>query len=87
MGMYDNVKYTANCLNCGIELSDWQSKDGPCELATLSPGSVRNFYTTCHRCDFWNEYGVTIEKYKVEPVVRNPYKWCNRYTPAFRRRK
>ena len=58
MGMFDHVKYEAPCAKCGVILTDWQSKDGPCLLQTLDPHQVRNFYTSCDACKQWNEYDV-----------------------------
>ena len=59
MGMFDQIevppKY-CKCPQCGAELCDWQSKDGPCELALLQFYEVDNFYTSCAKCNTWIEY-------------------------------
>ena len=55
MGMFDNVRYEEPCWRCGKVLTDWQSKDGPCELLTLEPKDVYSFYTYCE-CGAWNEF-------------------------------
>ena len=56
MGMFDEVKYEAPCWKCGEILKHWQSKDGPCNLLTLFPTEVDNFYDSCGKCGAWNEY-------------------------------
>lgn len=63
MGMFDHIKFEANCINCGEKLTDFQSKDGPCILENLSPaqlvvlaGGRANFYDYCDNCKFMNEY-------------------------------
>lgn len=61
MGMFDYVKYEANCRKCGELLKEFQSKDGDCMMETLEPKDVQRFYTNCDACDTWNEF-------KVEPV-------------------
>ena len=58
MGMFDQVEVPDDvvCPNCGAELTDWQSKDGPCELKLLQFWEVDNFYTSCDTCNTWVEY-------------------------------
>lgn len=67
MGMYDEVIYSAPCFNCGMVLTDWQTKDGPCCFEKMLPHQVMRFYTTCEKwdskynksgCGQWNEYEV-----------------------------
>ena len=53
MGMFDNVRYSAPCPKCGVELTDWQSKDGNCALDYIEPYQVSNFYTSCYGCGNW----------------------------------
>lgn len=67
MGMYDNVEYRAKCFKCGNMLTDWQSKDGECELATIKPHEVERFYTSCPECGFWNEYRVKPAEVTIVP--------------------
>jgi len=76
MGMYDNIEFKATCDQCGQELSDFQSKDGPCNLAILSPRDVKNFYTSCNKCNTWHEWLVVptqIEIIKL-PITKIKYK-------------
>jgi hypothetical protein len=65
MGLFDHVIYTAKCACCGHEITRWQTKDGPCLLMTLEPPEVKNFYATCPKCHFWNEYEVEVNTYEV----------------------
>lgn len=61
MGMFDDIKYEAPCPMCGARLAGWQSKDGGCSLAVLTPAELKadagpgriQFYTSCHRCGTW----------------------------------
>ena len=66
MGMYDNIEYEANCLQCGNRLSNFQSKDGPCRLENLKPNAVDSFYTNCEKCSTRNHF--TVER---ECTVKN----------------
>ena len=61
MGMFDNVNHEADCYKCGHKLTNWQSKDGPCNMETLEPWQVTNLYTYCPKCDAWNEYSVDAD--------------------------
>lgn len=65
MGMFDDVLYEADCPFCGHELRGWQSKDGECDLAKLTPKQLAEqanpgieygevtFYTSCDECGTW----------------------------------
>jgi len=77
--MFDYVDYKATC-SCGVELENFQSKDGPCELKTLEPHEVGIFYAVCDKCDTWHEWEVDVEvivtkldirKTKEEKLGRN----------------
>lgn len=64
MGMFDTVKFEAPCINCGATLKNFQSKDGDCELQTLSvkellaqaDGDAVEFYDYCDKCRYFNRY-------------------------------
>ena len=58
MGMFDYVEYDYNCKECGEPLSDFQSKDGDCELGTVQPSDVSEFYTSCDKCGSWHDFEV-----------------------------
>ena len=60
MGMFDYVNYEATC-DCGEKLTDFQSKDGPCELGMVEPYQVKTFYTMCGKCGRWHEWEVEAE--------------------------
>lgn len=70
MGMFDYIEYTELCWKCGEPLKDFQSKDGPCLMSTLSPANVHYFYTSCdnEKCKAWNEFSVVVTGYRVERV-------------------
>jgi len=70
MGMFDYVNYSAKCSYCGVEITEWQSKDGPCALKMLEPKDVRTFYAYCG-CKVWNEYNVIVKTYEVQRVDEN----------------
>ncbi len=53
MGMFDYVEYEMPCPDCGVLVDNFQSKDGPCVLDTVSPCDVQEFYTTCPGCGTW----------------------------------
>ena len=55
MGMFDFIEFEATC-PCGEVITDWQSKDGPCELGLLKPLMVSNFYASCKNCGRWHDY-------------------------------
>lgn len=62
MGMFDNIDVppeACKCPQCGAELTDWQSKDGPCTLTLLPFYAVDNFYTSCDSCNMWVDYNYT----------------------------
>jgi len=68
MGMFDYVKYKANCRKCGEPLSDFQSTsalDGEDLMRMLKPKDVGNFYTNCDKCDTWNEFKVVPQSIKI----------------------
>ena len=65
MGMFDYVDFECPCPSCGEPLSGFQSKSGSCDLRTLKPWQVTNFYASCESCDAWVEF--FSETVKVGP--------------------
>lgn len=58
MGIYDEVRgFKAPCAKCGVEISEWQTKDGDPYLHTVDYQTVNHFYAICPKCGHWNEYG------------------------------
>jgi len=55
MGMFDYVSYDLKC-DCGETFNNFQSKDGPCELRTLSPLQVDYFYGDCPHCGEYHSF-------------------------------
>jgi hypothetical protein len=68
MGMFDYIKYSCACPECGAIVREWQSKDGPCVMSTLDPWRVENFYTSCPGCKTWLDANVTAD---VEEIVHS----------------
>lgn len=56
MGMFDHIDFSCPCPFCEKEVSGFQSKDGPCQLETLKPWEVTNFYAGCRHCKSWIEF-------------------------------
>ncbi len=56
MGMYDNVDYECICPCCKKKVDGFQSKNGSCDLDTLHPSEVLNFYSACKHCGAWIEF-------------------------------
>ena len=87
MGMFDYVKYSAKCFNCGAELdrekygsSVWQTKsakDGEDLMRELQIEDVaENFYSNCDNCDAWNEYDVSsgVPRLKKQEELHETYR-------------
>ena len=55
MGMFDDVHFEMDCPKCGAHLNSFQSKSGHCELDTVEPDGLGNFYSSC-RCGAWIEF-------------------------------
>lgn len=56
MGMFDEVHFQMACPTCGTVMKNFQSKDGVCELETVEPDAVNNFYCSCRKCLTWVEF-------------------------------
>jgi len=56
MGMFDYVDFECKCPNCGAYVDGFQTKNSNCELDTLKPWIVNNFYSSCSECGAWIEY-------------------------------
>lgn len=68
MGMFDWVKTPKlHCRKCGALLEGFQSKDGPCELATFEYWEVNEFHTSCTECDTWHQF-VLKERRSFLPI-------------------
>ncbi len=59
MGMFDYVKFSTECPECGDQISDFQSKDGPCELKKIRAHKLAYFYSECSDC------GVRVSFHKL----------------------
>jgi hypothetical protein len=53
IGMFDTVVFSMPCPFCQEIIPDFQSKDGDCILGSLKPHEVRNFYSSCPKCNAW----------------------------------
>lgn len=67
MGMFDYVKYDAECSGCGKAITMFQSKDADCRLDVLAPEDVERFYDYCS-CGVWNEFRVVKTMTRIERV-------------------
>ncbi len=61
MGLFNVVEYEADCIRCGVQLGEFQTKSGqdyPFDCSTIQPHECINFYTSCTACGWWNEFEV-----------------------------
>jgi hypothetical protein len=56
MGMFDYVNFKTSCPTCGTEMHGFQTKDRGCDMVTVEPDSVNDFYSSCRKCDTWVEF-------------------------------
>lgn len=62
MGMFDHVHFEMDCPNCGTRVTGFQSKDYTCELETIEPDALQNFYSSCKKCKAWIEFSRPLPK-------------------------
>lgn len=82
MGMFDWVDFTTKCPKCSKLVEGFQSKEGPCELYTIKPWQLSNFYAGCDGCGAWIEYshnGGPESELDYAPFHPDP-KWLDNYT-------
>ena len=72
MGMFDTVNYECVCPLCHNKVTNFQSKNGPCEMLVLEPREVKNFYASC-MCGAWIEFDVIPIKIKMRKPVKRVY--------------
>lgn len=56
MGLYDIVTFEIKCPTCGVEISQFQTKESDCELGKSDWHKVNNFYALCGKCGTWIEF-------------------------------
>ncbi len=56
MGMFDYVNFEMDCPKCGRNVSGFQTKDLACQLDTVEPDGLINFYSSCPGCKTWIEF-------------------------------
>ena len=56
MGMFDDVNFKMACPTCGHVLDSFQTKDADCDLSTVEPDNITNFYCACRNCGSWIEF-------------------------------
>ena len=83
MGMFDEIRYEMDCPICGTKIRGFQSKDGPCCLATLEFWEVDNFYISCPNCHAWIEFTYKLPRLPrsiddYERIVEEEAKECQR---------
>ena len=47
MGVFDYVRYEADCPHCGKRLTEFQTKDGDPYMNTVEPKDVWEWYALC----------------------------------------
>ena len=74
MGMYDEINVDIKCPKCGANDVTWQSKNYMCNLDTIDPDKVQEFYTHCDKCDTFITYRRGEKKEEVATECRaEPY--------------
>ena len=61
MGMFDHIKLTIKCPKCGNLVSNFQTKNNDCTMASLEFWQVDHFYSNCDNCDIWIEFNLKRE--------------------------
>jgi len=54
--MFDYVHFEMDCPKCGAPVKGFQSKDYICNLETIEPDALQNFYASCRECKAWIEF-------------------------------
>lgn len=67
MGMFDWINFKTACPTCATPVSGFQSKDAGCEMVTLEPEDVDNFYSSCDKCGTWVEFSREPERRVPRP--------------------
>ena len=72
MGMFNYVKFSAPCRECGTVITDWQTKSSgeSLSMSEVLPIDCQNFYTVCHQCETWLEYKVVPTAYELVEIKR-----------------
>jgi len=65
MGMFDWVHFEMDCPLCGSKITGFQSKDGKCDLMTIEPDDVEDFYSSC-KCGAWVQFS------KEQEIIPKP---------------
>ena len=80
MGMFDYVDFECDCPECGNTVGGFQSKSGDCNLETIPPWSVDQFYSYCNKCNARISYdreptdkNLTEEGFKAVNLLREIY--------------
>lgn len=74
MGLYDYVKYSMNCPNCGEKVDQFQTNDSTCEMKEVNFWEIDKFYDSCENCNTWIEFN-RIEKKPFVPIEHYEMKW------------
>jgi hypothetical protein len=68
MGMFDYINVEMKCPLCDNILKGFQSKDGDCDLGTISFKTVNNFYISCDNCNIWIEFNYRTKEMKKRKI-------------------
>ncbi len=69
MGMFDYIDYETVCPICHEKIEEFQSKCHDCQLKTLHPHEVMNFYRSCNKCGCWVEFERAGKTFKYNRIV------------------
>lgn len=72
MGLFDYVNFKMPCPRCGSEVGDFQSKSAGCDMVTVEPEAVTNFYSACDNCKAWIEFSRERPESKPREVPLTP---------------
>lgn len=73
MGLFDYVNVSMPCPECGTMLPEFQSKDRVCQMETVEPDALMNFYTNCQQCKEWIQFArpsAPIRPHRSTPYTR-----------------
>lgn len=56
MGLFDYVNFRMACPKCGGAVGPFQTKEQACDLATIEPDGLTQFYGFCDHCGAWLDF-------------------------------
>jgi hypothetical protein len=74
MGMFNTVRVNIPCPKCGDNINEFQTKDEtyePLYLSEVDFWTVREFHSSCDRCDTW--VSVRLKKEVIAKLTLDDY--------------